>query len=58
MIIFIILYDGSQNFAPKKVERRVSLGSKETKSHGCFRAEDYVSLTREEIGMEESSLYL
>lgn len=43
--------------APKKVERRASLGSKETKSRGCFRAEDYVSLTREEIGMEKSSLY-
>lgn len=58
MLIFIILYDGSQNFVPKKVERRVSLGSKETKSRGCFRAEDYVSLTREENGMEKSSLYL
>lgn len=58
MIIFIILYDGSQNFTPKKVERRASLGSKETKSHGRFEAEDYVPLTSEEMGMEKSPLYL
>lgn len=58
MIIFVILYDGSQNFTTKKVERRASLGRKETKSHGRFRAEDYVSLTSEEIGMKKSPLYL
>lgn len=54
MIIFIILYDGSQNFYHQ-----------ESREKGLFREEGnkepwllYVSLTSEETGMEQSPLYL